>query len=141
MPSRRTASMTMAAPLRGSQRPTWPGVWPGSARTSTRHDGPRRSVSAPPRRARARRLAAGQADVDRRVAAELALEEGDVVGRRPEAELLVPAVVAGHHRLVGLDPGAVGLAAEQADARGGGAEGRVAAAVVDVGVRDQHVVD
>ena len=37
--------------------------------------------------------------------------------------------------------GAVGLAAQQAGARRGGAQGAVAAAVIDVGVGDQHVVD
>ena len=89
----------------------------------------------------AQRLAAGQADVDRRVAAELARQEGDVVGRRAAAVGLVPEVVLGQHGGVGLDPRAVGLAAQQACAGRGGAQRAVAAAVIDVGVRDEDVVE
>ncbi len=91
--------------------------------------------------AEAQRLAAAQADVDRRVAAQLVLEERDVLRRGPEPVGLVPAVVAGQHRGVGLDPRPVGLAAQEARARRQLAHRDVAAAVVDVGVRDEHVVD
>ena len=87
------------------------------------------------------RLAAAEPDVDRLVAAELVREERDVVGRRPEPVRLVPAVVARQHRRVGLDPRPVRLAAEEARARRQLAPRAVAAAVVDVGVGDEHVVD
>jgi hypothetical protein len=87
------------------------------------------------------RLAAAQADVDRRVAAQFVLEERDVLCRRPEPVGLVPAVVAGEHRGVGLDPRPVGLAAQEARVRRQLAHRDVAAAVVDVGVGDEHVVD
>src|SRR3954467_3154362 len=137
-PSASAASTMIAAPLRGSKSPRWPGVWPGSASTSTRQSRPSAS---PPRPPGAQRLAAGGPDVHRRVAAELALEEGDVLGRGAEPVRLVPAVVAGQHGRVGLDPRAVGLTAQDARRRGGGAQRAVAAAVVDVGVGEEDVVE
>ena len=57
-----------------------------------------------------------QPHVDGRVAAELVLEERDVLGRGAEAVGLVPAVVVVEHRGVGLDPRPVRLAAEDPDA-------------------------
>jgi hypothetical protein len=89
----------------------------------------------------AQRLTSAQDGVDRRVAAQLALEEGHVVRRRTEAVGLIPAVVLGQHGRVGLDPRAVGRAAQQAGVWRERAQGPVAAAVIDVGVGDQHVVD
>ena len=89
----------------------------------------------------AHRLASLQPGVDRRVAAQLVLEERDVLRGRPEPVGLVPAVVAGQHRSVGLDRRPVGLAAQEARARRQLAHRDVAAAVVDVGVGDEHVVD
>jgi hypothetical protein len=94
-----------------------------------------------PVRPQPQRLAAHEPDVDGRVAAELALEEGDVLGRRAEPVCLVPAVVAGQHGRVGLDPRPVRLAAEHAGRRGSGPQRAVPAAVVDVGVGDQDVVE
>jgi hypothetical protein len=94
-----------------------------------------------PGRTEGQRLATMQAGVDGRVAAQLALQEGHVLGRRAEAVGLIPAVVLGQHGRVGLDPRAVDRAAEQAGVRRESAQGTVAAAVIDVGVGDQHVVD
>jgi hypothetical protein len=96
-------------------------------RTSTRQSAPSRSVSL------------RSADVDRRVAAELARQEGDVVGPGPEAVGLVPEVVPASIRPL-TDPRAIGLAAT-AGASGAASRATRVAALINVGVRDEDVVE
>ena len=85
-------------------------------------------------------LAAAQGDVDRQVRPDRVAQPREDVGLVAETVRLVPPVALAHDRLGALDPGNVERVREEERLRRGLADRRVAAVVVDVGVRVEDEV-